>query len=208
MNEKQQDKTYLIIESLEPEANLVEAETVNEGRDLYIQGIFAQAEKENGNGRIYPKRILEEAAEEYIEKQVKRKQSLGELNHPPDRIEVDPALASHIIEDMWWDGNNLMGRAKILGTTRGREVRSLMEGGWIPGVSTRGTGQVKKKGKINEVQPGYKMRVGVDIVHGPSAPEAFVEGIYECTESGIVVPSHKNPAKKSHFYILKHFKVK
>lgn len=207
MIKEQQDKTYLIIERLEPEANLVEAETVNEGKDLYIQGIFAQAEKQNGNGRIYPKKILQEAAEEYIETQVKRKQSLGELNHPADRIEVDPALASHIIEEMWWDGNNLMGRAKVLNTSRGREVRSLMEGGWIPGVSTRGTGQVKQKNGISEVQPGYKMRVGVDIVHGPSAPEAFVEGIYECTESGIVVPQHKNPARKSHFYILNNFKL-
>lgn len=206
------DKTYLLIEDLQPEANLVEATTTNEGKDLYIEGIFAQAGIPNGNKRIYPRAVLEEAANRYIETQVNRKQSLGELNHPNDRIDVDPALASHIIEKMWWEGDNLMGRAKILRTERGQTVRHLMEGGWVPGVSTRGTGQVKTNSRgISEVQPGYTMRVGVDIVHTPSAPDAYVHGIYECVDngSGVLIPqtAMKKSVNKSHFYILRDFKV-
>jgi hypothetical protein len=150
-------------------------ESSNGVKGTYISGIFMQAEKVNGNGRIYPKAVLEHAVNEYINTQVDTNQALGELNHP-SRSTPDPREAAIIIEELWFEGNNVMGRARVLDTPNGKIVKSLIEGGWIPGVSSRGLGRVKTVNGINEVQEGFKLTVGVDVVHQPSAPDAYVEG--------------------------------
>ena len=151
---------------------------------VYIQGVFMQADVINGNKRLYPKKVLEKAIDNYIKEQVERKQSLGELNHPP-RPFADPLQACLVIEKLWWEGNNVMGIARI--TTgdyaQGDKVAALMKAGWVPGVSSRGLGKVVSKGHYNEVQDGFKLTVGVDIVWGPSAPNAFVKPIMENLEN-------------------------
>lgn len=155
--------------------SLIESVSDNGTGALYIEGVFLQAEKVNGNKRIYPKKVLETAVTKYITEQVETKQALGELNHP-NRPYVDPKEAAIIIEKLWWDGNNVMGRARIIEGDHGNgdKTAALIRAGWKPGVSSRGTGSLKKLNTgINEVQNGYRLTVGVDVVWGPSAPDAY-----------------------------------
>lgn len=151
---------------------------------LYIEGVFLQAEVVNRNKRLYPKQILEKAVANYITEQVLTKQALGELNHPP-RANVDPMQAAIIIEDMWWKGNDVYGRARIIEGDHGPgdKLAANIRAGWIPGVSSRGLGALKSSGKgYNIVQEGFRLTVGVDAVWGPSAPDAWVKS-KEITES-------------------------
>ncbi|EQA7786683.1 hypothetical protein ACX818_001268 [Acinetobacter baumannii] len=151
---------------------------------LYIEGIFLQADVVNRNRRYYPKNILEKAVDKYIKEQVNTNQALGELNHPP-RANVDPMQAAIIIEDMWWKGKNVMGRARIIEGDNGAgdKLAALIRSGWKPGVSSRGLGTVKDSGRgYNIVQEGFRLTVGVDVVWGPSAPDAWVKPM-EITES-------------------------
>ncbi|WCZ66383.1 prohead assembly (scaffolding) protein [Yersinia phage MHG19] len=144
---------------------------------LYIEGIFMQAEVVNRNKRFYPKGVLETAISRYMTEQVKTKQALGELNHPP-RANVDPMQAAIIIEDMWWKGNDVYGRARIIEGDNGPgdKLAANIRAGWIPGVSSRGLGSLKDSGRgYNIVQEGFRLTVGVDAVWGPSAPDAFVQ---------------------------------
>ncbi|MGL5566722.1 MAG: hypothetical protein ACRDCE_07255 [Cetobacterium sp.] len=170
-------------ESSEPMVQLVEAKKDSSGA-LYIEGVFLQAEVVNRNGRMYPRRVLEKAVDKYIQEQVSSKQSLGELNHP-SRPYVDPMNAALMIEKLWWEGNNVMGRARIVEGDYGVGDKSaaLIRAGWIPGVSSRGLGVLKEKSGYNEVQDGFKLTVGVDIVWGPSAPSAYVKAIRESEEA-------------------------
>ncbi|ASU00168.1 prohead core scaffold protein and protease [Aeromonas phage AS-yj] len=153
--------------------------------NLYIEGIFLQAEVPNGNGRIYPKRVMEKAVERYIKDQVASKQSLGELNHPGDRSYPDPSKSALVIEKLWWKGNDVYGRARIVegDHAEGDKVAALIRAGWIPGVSSRGLGSLKRNSRgLNEVQEGYRLTVGVDVVWGPSAPNAYTNA-YRVNES-------------------------
>lgn len=143
---------------------------------LYIEGVFMQAEVVNRNKRLYPKRILEKAVANYMAEQVATKQALGELNHPP-RANVDPMQAAIIIEDMWWKGNDVYGRARIIEGDHGPgdKLAANIRAGWVPGVSSRGLGSLTKSPKgYNIVNEGFKLTVGVDAVWGPSAPDAWV----------------------------------
>ena len=162
---------------------LVEAKQDAKGA-LYIEGVFLQAEVVNRNGRKYPRRVLENAVDKYIQEQVNSKQSLGELNHP-SRPYVDPMQAALMIEKLWWEGNNVMGRARIVEGDHGAgdKAAALIRAGWVPGVSSRGLGVLKEKSGYNEVQDGFKLTVGVDIVWGPSAPSAYVKAIRESEEA-------------------------
>ncbi|QQG32135.1 prohead assembly (scaffolding) protein [Citrobacter phage CkP1] len=143
---------------------------------LYLEGVFMQAEVVNRNKRLYPKRILEKAVSNYIKEQVETKQALGELNHPP-RANVDPMQAAIIIEDMWWKGNDVYGRARVIEGDNGPgdKLAANIRAGWIPGVSSRGLGSLSETNKgYKIVNEGYRLTVGVDAVWGPSAPDAWV----------------------------------
>lgn len=157
----------------------VESKEVN-GK-LYIEGVFLQAEVVNGNERLYPKKVLQEAVAKYIKEQVNTNQALGELNHP-QRSMPDPLHAAIIIEHLEWRGNDVWGRARIVegDYAEGDKTAALIRAGWIPGVSSRGLGTLKRNSYgINEVQEGFKLTVGVDVVWGPSAPNAYVKPVYE-----------------------------
>lgn len=152
-------------------------ESIDQGKGkLYIEGIFMQAEKLNGNRRIYPKAVLEKAVDRYIKTVVARKQALGETNHPP-RPNVDPSLASIIIEDLWWVGNNVHGRARVIEGDGGPgdKLAANIRAGWVPGLSSRGLGTTKRDPKTgnNYVNEGFIIGVAADVVMGPSAPDAY-----------------------------------
>lgn len=165
---------------------------------MYIEGIFLQDTVKNRNGRVYPKQVMAEAVNKYIETYVSTNRAMGELNHPPTP-QVNPERAAHIITSLKEDGNNWIGRAKILNTPMGNLVRNLIEDGVQMGVSSRGLGAVKESNGANVVQSGYYI-TAIDEVSDPSAPEAFVNGIMEnkewIFENGILVEREIETAKK------------
>jgi hypothetical protein len=149
-------------------------------KNYYIEGIFMQADVANRNKRIYPKSVMESALSKF-QPLIESKRALGELGHPAGpSINLD--RASHLINELKWDGNNIVGRAKILDTPNGNIAKNLIDEGVKLGVSSRALGSVKTlKDGINEVQ-GDLMISTVDIVADPSAPDAFVQGLYEGKE--------------------------
>lgn len=167
----------LITEYVEDDLEVI-AEAKADGRKKFaIEGIFMQAETKNRNGRIYPRGIMEGAVNKYIEDQVSKGRAVGELNHPTGpTINLDKV--SHKIDELKWDGNNVIGRATILETPCGQIVRGLLEGGVKLGVSTRGMGSLEQREGVNYVKPDFVLST-VDIVQDPSAHDAFVNGIME-----------------------------
>ena len=154
--------------------------TSNGEKGYYIEGVFAQAEKVNRNGRNYPKSVLEKAVEKYLP-MIQAKRSLGELNHPP-HPNVNPERASHLIQKLEWNGNNIMGRAKILTSLpMGKIAKGLIDEGVSFGVSTRGMGSIKEGTGIKIVQDDYVMNT-IDLVSDPSGIDCWVNGIMESKE--------------------------
>lgn len=168
----------LITETIENVKTLVEA--TDNGKNYYIEGIMMQGETVNRNGRKYSINILENECRRYVKECVLKKRSLGELNHPSGPS-VNLDRVSHMIVELNQDGNNFMGRAKILDTPMGKIVKSLIDEGALLGVSSRGMGTLKRVNEINEVQPDFTLSA-IDIVADPSAPDAFVNGILEGKE--------------------------
>ena len=150
-------------------------------KEFYIRGNFMQAGVKNRNNRIYDIDVLSPAVEKYMTEYVDKNRALGELNHPSGPT-VNLDRVSHIIKEMTADGNNFIGKAKILNTPMGKIVQNLIEEGACLGVSSRGMGSLKKNETgINEVQKDFILSA-VDIVADPSAPDAFVDGIMEGRE--------------------------
>ena len=146
-------------------------------KSFAIEGVFAQADQKNRNGRIYPKQIMESAVDKYVTEQVAQKRSVGELNHPEGPT-VNLDKVSHLITALEWKGNDVIGKAQILDTPMGQIVKGLLEGGVQLGVSTRGMGSLETKNGSNYVGSDFILNT-VDIVQDPSAPAAFVNGIME-----------------------------
>ena len=171
----------LISEYAENKLDFLVEEDKKTGKKNYgIQGIFAQAETKNRNGRIYPMPILEKALGKYVDTQVSKGRAVGELNHPEGPT-VNLDRVSHKIDDLHFEGNNVVGKASILDTPMGQVVKGLLDGGVTFGVSTRGMGSLKNNGNAMIVNDDYILNA-VDIVQDPSAPSAFVNGIMEGVE--------------------------
>ena len=169
----------LITEHLESVQYITEANEKGE-KNVFIEGVFMQAEKENRNKRIYPKQVLAEATAKYVKEQVKSGRAVGELNHP-EGPQINLDKVSHRITDLKWEGNDVVGKALILDTPMGKIVKGLVEGGVKLGVSSRGMGTVERKENKTYVKDDFILNT-VDIVQDPSAPSAFVEGIMEGVE--------------------------
>lgn len=153
----------------------------NGKKDLFIKGPFMQAEQQNRNGRVYKLPILEREVARYNDEYVKQNRALGELGHPNGpTINLD--RVSHKIVELTQDGNNFIGKAKILETPMGVITKNLLESGVRLGVSTRGMGSLKEVNGIMEVQDDFFLATAADIVADPSAPDAFVQGIMEGVE--------------------------
>jgi hypothetical protein len=150
------------------------------GKKYSIEGIFAQSEAQNRNGRVYPRGIMESAVNKYVVEQVAKGRAVGELNHPEGpTINLDKV--SHKIESLQFQGNDVVGKATILDTPMGQIVQGLLEGGVQLGVSTRGMGSLMRQGNVNIVKDDFLLNA-IDIVQDPSAPGAFVNGIMEGVE--------------------------
>ena len=169
---------------------LVEQDKKTGKKNYAIQGIFAQAETKNRNGRIYPMPIMEKALGKYVDTQVSKGRAVGELNHPEGPT-VNLDRVSHKIDDLHFEGKNVVGKASILDTPMGQVVKGLLDGGVTFGVSTRGMGSLSQRNNAMVVNDDYILNA-VDIVQDPSAPGAFVNGIMEGVEwiwnNGVVKP--------------------
>jgi len=150
-------------------------------KEYFIEGIFMQSEIKNRNGRVYPKEVMQKEVNRYRKEFVEKKRAFGELGHPEGpTINLDKV--SHLITTLEEDGNNYVGRAKILSTPNGQIVRNLIDDGAKLGVSSRGLGSLEEKGGAQYVKGDFQLATAGDIVADPSAPEAFVEGIMEGVE--------------------------
>ena len=147
-------------------------------KNYYIEGVFLQAEIKNRNGRMYPQRTLAREVAKYDESYIKSGRALGELGHP-DGPSINLDRVSHKIQSLKEDGNNFIGRAKILDTPNGKIAKSLLDEGVRLGVSSRGMGSIKKESNCNVVCDDFMLATAADIVADPSAPDAFVDGIME-----------------------------
>ena len=150
-------------------------------KDYKLKGIFMQADIKNRNGRIYPMEVLEKEVRRYNKEQIKENRAFGELGHPEGPT-INLERASHMITDLYPDGKNFIGEAKILSTPMGKIVENLMEDGAKLGVSSRGMGSLNQKNGANYVRNDFYLATAADIVADPSAPNAFVEGIMEGKE--------------------------
>ena len=152
----------------------------NGGKKYYIEGIFAQAEQKNRNGRVYPKPVMEKAVGKYVTDQVSKGRAVGELNHPEGPT-VNLDKVSHKIESLQFEGNDVVGKASILDTPMGKIVEGLLSGGVNLGVSTRGMGSLQQSNGGVVVKDDFLLNA-IDIVQDPSAPSAFVNGVMEGVE--------------------------
>lgn len=153
-------------------------EELNGKKFLYIEGCFAQAEKRNRNGRIYPKAVMESAINRYVNDYVNGNRALGELSHPENRPTVKPELASHLITSLKFEGNDVIGKARVLDTPQGNVLRGLLEGGVQMGVSTRGLGSIEERPGVVYVKDDFAM-MAIDAVSDPSGIDCWVNALHE-----------------------------
>lgn len=167
-----------LFEYFDPKRAHIGIDYIGEGenrrdKDLCMSGIFVQAEQRNQNERVYPLNEIERAIQDVRERLQSGTSILGELDHP-EELSVNLDRVSHVITDMWMEGNDGHGKLKILPTPCGQIARSLLEAGVMLGVSSRGSGNVGNDGMVSEFD-----MVTVDIVAQPSAPNAYPKSIYE-----------------------------
>jgi len=145
-------------------------------KNLYLAGRIMTAEQKNLNQRIYPKAEIQRAVNLITEKAKEGTAIVGELNHP-ENLSIDLKNVSHIITEAWMDGDNAVGKCKILNTPSGMIVQNLIDGGVKLGVSSRGTGNVTTEGVVEDFA-----FVTLDIVSQPSGPGCYPDVIREAKE--------------------------
>ena len=188
----------LISEQIE-EIKIITEEGREGKKSLYITGPFIQTEVKNRNGRMYQNESVAREVKRYTENYIAKGRALGELGHP-DGPSINLDRVSHNIVELKQNGNDFIGKAKILETPMGQIARNLIESGVQLGVSTRGMGSLKEVNGVQVVQDDFYLATAADIVADPSAPDAFVNGIMEGVEwvwdNGILKASQLESAKK------------
>jgi len=138
---------------------------------MILTGCMQKFNTVNGNGRVYPEGVLRREMKNY-EKLVKENRALGELDHPEDSV-INLKNASHMITKVWWEGNAVMGKARVLDTPSGKILRSLVESGVTLGISSRGMGSVTVSNGQTVVEDDFQL-ICFDFVSEPSTPGAFM----------------------------------
>ena len=162
-----------LYEYISPDVSRVQITESEDGKDLYMAGLFIQGDVKNQNGRIYPKNEIAKAVESVRTRLSKGETVMGELDHP-EELQINLDRVSHIITDMHTDDSNGLGKLKIIETPMGNIAKALLKAGAKLGVSSRGSGNVNESGKVSDFDI-----VTVDIVAQPSAPDAYPKTIYE-----------------------------
>lgn len=155
--------------------SLTEGKLSDRGNPI-VEGILATAEVKNGNGRYYSKDLWEREIDKYSQS-VKENRAMGELDHPESSV-INLKNVSHNIKDMWWDGDNVMGKIEILPTPSGNILKALIDSGITVGVSSRGMGSLKQVGELMEVQDDFELLCW-DFVSTPSNPGSYMHLVKE-----------------------------
>lgn len=143
------------------------------GKNLIVEGVVQRADSKNQNGRVYPKEILERVVADYIATSIAENRALGELDHPESAV-INLKNVSHNIKQLWWDGDDLMGKIEILPTPSGNILRELFANKITVGISSRGMGSVQSLGEGTvEVQDDFELLCW-DFVSTPSTQGAFM----------------------------------
>ena len=150
-----------------------EKRDVRENGTMYLTGIIQRAEAPNGNNRVYSKKVLEREIENY-QKLIQENRALGELDHPEDSV-INLRNVSHNMVKVWWDGNNVMGKAKILNTPSGKILQSLVNDGIKLGISSRGMGSVHEGPDGRTIVEDDFNLICFDFVSEPSTHGAFMD---------------------------------
>lgn len=170
----------LIKENVE-EVKLIVEEKLGKGKEYFLEGVFLQSNLKNRNGRVYPKEIMAKEVNRYNEEYIKKNRAFGELGHP-DSPSINLDRSAIMIKSLKQDGDNWVGKAKVMDTPYGKIVKNLIDEGAQLGVSSRGLGSLKMVNGTNLVQDDFMLATAADVVADPSAPEAFVNGIMENAE--------------------------
>ena len=149
-----------------------EKKEVAEGKAMYLTGVIQRAKAKNQNGRVYPRAVLEREIENY-QKIIKENRALGELDHPEDSV-VNLKNVSHLMTAVWWDGDNVMGKCKILNSPSGQILQSLVHSNVTLGISSRGMGSVHEDRMGNTVVEDDFNLICFDFVSDPSTIGAFM----------------------------------
>jgi len=160
----------------------IEEASNGKGKNYFIEGIFMQGGIKNRNGRMYPMETLDKEVTRYNDQFIGQNRAYGELGHP-DGPTINLERVSHMVKSLNKEGNDYIGKAKIMDTPYGKIVKSLIDEGANLGVSSRGMGSLRMNSDgINEVQGDFQLATAGDIVADPSAPNAFVNGVMEGVE--------------------------
>lgn len=167
-------KPEVLVEDIHDSETLTE-ENSDGSKSYYIQGVFMQSEKNLGNQRKYPKKVLTEAVDDYRTHYIAKNRGYGELGHPSNpKIHLDRVCV--LTQEIMENGNDFIGKAKVVEDMPcGKMVKILLKEGVSLGVSSRGVGHVRN----GIVQNGFKLKTAIDVVADPSAPDAFVDCIVE-----------------------------
>ena len=148
-----------------------EKKRIREDGAVILTGKLQEADVQNGNGRVYPRRILEREINNY-QKMVGDRRAVGELDHPDSSV-VNLQNVSHLITEVWWDGSNVMGKLEVLPTPSGNILKSLVNSGVKMGISSRALGSVKQHQGQMMVEEDLQL-ICFDMVSEPSTPNAFM----------------------------------
>jgi len=162
-----------LFEYLSPDKSNVQLMESDDGKELFMAGLFIQGDVKNQNGRVYPKNEIMKAVKSVTERLSTGETVMGELDHP-EELQINLDRVSHIITDMQVNGADGMGKLKIIDTPMGNIARALLKAGAKLGVSSRGSGNVNESGHVSDFDI-----ITVDIVAQPSAPDAYPKTIYE-----------------------------
>jgi hypothetical protein len=171
----------LVTELVEIVETSVQIDEETKTKSHFLEGVFLQGEIQNRNGRMYPIKTLAKEAARYNTEYVAKNRAYGELGHPNGPT-INLERVSHMIKSLHQEGNNFVGKAKILDTPYGNIVKNLIDEGAQLGVSSRGMGTLRQQADCHVVQDDFMLSTAADIVADPSAPQAFVNGVMEGVE--------------------------
>ena len=170
-----------LFREINEEVQILTEESDKGDKKYFIEGVFLQGNLKNRNCRVYPIEILDKEASRYSKNFIEQKRAFGELGHP-DGPTINLERVSHMITSLQKEGENYIGKAKIMDTPYGKIVKNLIDEGAKLGVSSRGIGSLEEKSGTNYVKDDFQLATAADIVADPSAPDAFVNGILEGKE--------------------------
>lgn len=162
-----------LFEYLSPDISKVQLMESDDGKELFMAGLFIQGDVKNQNGRVYPRNEIAKAVKSVTERLSTGESVLGELDHP-EELQINLDRVSHIITEMQVNGADGFGKLKLIDTPMGNIARTLLKAGARLGVSSRGSGNVNESGHVSDFDI-----ITVDIVAQPSAPDAYPKTIYE-----------------------------